>query len=138
MVNVLGGEGVLFKDSARISSIASPGFVYGKQGTVKNAYIDFAGVPSNNTGFYNYLTNSVLLSYAIATSTSGTYGVEIYEHDLTTFTLIDSLVVTASSFGSKNLVTPIALTTGKRVAVKIDNTGKSTNPVVFLFIRGDQ
>jgi len=137
MTSVYAGEGAYIKDFARTSVSASPGFAFGAQGNVKNAYLTFNSVPSNNTGALVFLNNAVLVGYSIAVSLSSTFEVEIYEHNTSTFTLKSALTVTSALQGSIALATPVALTTGLRLAVKISNLGACRDPNVQLIIRGD-
>ena len=121
---------------ATSESVASPGFTYGSSGNVKNSYLQNETVPSNLTGRLIYLGDPELLGVAVSVSQSGTFEVEIYEHDKTTFTLVATLAVTNDDGASEIYAIPITLTSGLELAAKINNLGSARNPVVFALIKG--
>lgn len=118
--------------------LVAPGFSFGKQGTVRNAFLLANNVPSDTTGFPIRTLNTVITYIAASNDNdTATYEAEVYEHNGTTFTLLTNISITTARSGDYTPPTPIAVTTGYELAVKINNVGSATNPVVILFTVGD-
>lgn len=143
---IRGDAGVMkFKDTdvttekslLELVSSASPGFVFGRSGnTPSNTWLNNEGVPSNAVGIPILVNNPELTAIIATNENTSTFTVEVYEHDGTTFTLIDSLTVTSARKNSKILTTPAALTTEKELAVKI-SSGSAKNVKVVCLLAGD-
>lgn len=144
---IRGDAGVMkFKDTdvvaekslAELVSSASPGFVFGRSGnTSSGTWLENEGTPSNTVGV-PILTNNPILTAIIATNetNTATFTVEVYEHDGTTFTFVDSLIITSARTGKKILTTPASLTSEKELAIKV-SSGSAKNVKVTCLIGGD-
>lgn len=124
-------------DSIATGSVVAPSLSFGKQGNVNNAYLLQNGVPSDNTGIPIRTDNTEIVFATVANSNNtATFTVEIYEHDGTTYTLLDSFTNTSARSTDYTPSSPIAVTTDKELAIRISG-GAATNPVVLLFATGD-
>ena len=122
--------------TAFVSDNASPGFTFGKSGNVpSNTWLLNDTVPSNKSGRAIYLYNPSLEAVYIRVEIAATFDIEIYEHDGTTYTLKHTINVVASRALDTILTSPVTLTQGKELAVKITN-GSAKNPVVGCQLRG--
>jgi hypothetical protein len=121
-------------DSLDVS--ASPGFTWGSSGNVTNgSWLLNDTVPSNKAGRAIFITNATLEAVFVRCELASTFDLEIYEHDGTTFTLLTTVNVVAARALDFNFVTPVALTTGKELAIKLVN-GSAKNPVAGCVLRG--
>jgi hypothetical protein len=144
---IYGDAGVMkFKDTdvttekslIELVSSASPGFICSRKGvTSSGTWLESDGIPTNTVGIPILLNNPTLTAIIATNETaSATFTVEIYEHDGTTFTLIDTLTVTSSRSDKKVLTTPASLTSEQELAVKI-SSGTAKNIKVICLIGGD-
>lgn len=113
---------------------ASPGFTWGKSGNVTNAWLLNDTVPSNNTGRVIFLNGPTLETVFVSNEVAGTFDVEIYEHDGTTFTLITTVNIVAARVATFSIAS-LTLTKDKELAVKVVN-GNAKNPVVGVLLAG--
>ncbi len=121
-------------DSLDVS--ASPGFTWGKSGNVTaNTWLLNDSVPSNKAGRAIFITDATLEAVFVRCELAATFDLEIYEHDGTTFTLIETVNVVASRSEDFIFGTPFSLTTGKELAIKLIN-GSAKNPVAGCVLRG--
>jgi len=120
----------------RIAISASPGFTWGRSGNVvSGTWLQNDTVPSNTTGRQIGLTDAKIERVFLANEGVSTYSLEIYEHDGTTFTLLTTVVNTAVNVSYVDLMPPIAVTTGKMLAVKL-SAGSAKNIVFCAVLSG--
>ena len=113
---------------------ASPGFTWGRSGTVNAGfYLLNDGVVSNTTGRLITFTTANLRKILIANENINTFTVVVEERDGFTGTVLATIPVVASRTKSINLNVPV--TPGKELAVKI-LSGSCKNPVVGVFLDG--
>lgn len=119
-----------------VKSSASPGFSFGRSG-VANAgtWLQNETVPSNITGRYVYVNSPVVKRVFVGNETSGTFSIEIYQHDgnLVNSTLLGSVTVTAANGGDFTVSWPTAR--GKQLAIMI-SSGSVKNIVAGLELAG--
>ena len=121
----------------KIIDVASPGYVFTKSGTVKNAWLSVGIVPSNVTGINFGFFNGILSSMTVANQNVNTFDVQLFEHDGTVFTLLTTIslvAVRADEFDATDFGV-INVTKGKELAVKV-STGTGKNVIVTVQISG--
>lgn len=119
-----------------ISTSASPGFTWGRSGNVgTNTWLQNDSVPSNTAGRLIGLASGKIEQAFLANEGVSTYSLEIYEHDGTTFTLLTTVTNTAAVSSFVDFVTPISITTGKMIGVKV-SSGSAKNIVFALVLSG--
>ena len=121
----------------KIIDVASPGYVFTKSGTVKDAWLLIGIVPSNVAGINFGFFNGVLSSMTVANENANTFDIELYEHDGITFTLLAtvSLVATRANEFDAGDFGVVNVTRGKELAVKV-STGTAKNAIVTVQITG--
>ena len=127
------GKDFYFRDPSSVS--ASPGFTWGRSGTVTDGtwLLNDTG-PANKSGRRNFLSGAEVIKVFVSSEVIATFDVEVYEHTgIGTEVLLDTVSVVAKR--SDDFSTSISLTTGKELSVKIAN-GTATNPQVGLIIIG--
>ena len=114
---------------------ASPGFSFGRQNAVTaGSWLLNESTPSNKSGRPVLLDTPTLTRIAVTNSVVNTYTIGIYEHDKTTFTLLDSITVTADFDGVKEDIN-VAVTKGKELAALL-TSGNANDLIVTLSVRG--
>jgi hypothetical protein len=131
-------RGVRFRDlTASNLTGASPGFTFGKSGSVSSgSWLVCDTVPSNVTGRRNPLASSILADLWVDNQDVATYTVEVYEHqgNGVGLTLKASLTVT-SARGSQSSPN-VSLTAGYQLAIKV-SSGSPRNVIAGIVIKGD-
>lgn len=130
-------QGAIEEISNTVAVSASPGFTFGKGGTVTaNSWLLCDGsVPSNTAGRAIYLYNPYLTAVFIRCEQSTTCDFEVYEHDGTTYTLKYTANLVAARSLDIILSPEVSLTKGKELAIKVV-TGSVKNPVVGCQLKG--
>lgn len=122
------------RDATDVS--ASPGFTWGKSGNVTSeSWLLNDTVPSNKSGRAIFINNPSLEAIFVRCENASTFDLEVYEHDSITFTLITTVSVVAARALDVIFPTPLSLTTGKELAVKLVN-GSAKNPVAGCILKG--
>jgi hypothetical protein len=122
-------------NSGAPSNEASQTISFAKAGNApENTWLQTLGLsPSNNIGMPVVLSSSKI-KVIEAVSDVDTYDVEIYEHDTMTYTLLDTISVSAAS-GVRSAGLNVPITDGKRLAAKIVN-GSASDVIVTCVIKG--
>lgn len=116
-------------------STASPGFTYGRSGTINaGAYLLNETVPSNVSGRTIFLNNAKITDISVATETDDTYTVSIEEHDGVTYTVLTTVSIVAMRTKVISGLS-VSVTKGKQLAAKV-SSGAAKNLVVNLQLRG--
>lgn len=128
-------QGAIENLCQQVDTSASPGFTWGKSGSVPSgAWLLNDTVPSNKAGRRIFLSNATLENVFVASENIDTFDLEIYEHDGTTFTLLTTVSVVSSRGGSFPIAS-VSLTTDKELAIKL-SSGSAFNPVVGCVLKG--
>jgi hypothetical protein len=116
-----------------IETSASPGFTWGKSGTVtSNTWLWNESVPSNKSGRTIFLSNATLERVFVSNEQTSSFNLEIYEHDGVTYTLLTTVSLLAARSTSVD-VGSIPLTTGKELAMRlVMGSGKNITAGVLL------
>jgi hypothetical protein len=104
----------------KIIASASPGFTFGRSGTVtKGSFLLVDTVPSNKTGRFVYIYNAVITKVFVGAAPSTTYTVEVMSHagDGTSLTSLGTLTVTSAYGGSATVSWPVA--NGLQLCVRV-------------------
>lgn len=130
----------VFKDfCTKLSELtvsASPGFTWGRSGNASSGtWLLNDSVPSNKSGRAIFIDDPQLSSLFVRCESIDTFDLEVYEHDGTVFTLITTVSIIASRAHDVTFPTPIPLTKGKELAIKLVN-GSAKNPVVGCLLGG--
>jgi len=113
---------------------ASPGFTWGRKGTVSSGvYLLNDDVPSNVTGRVVPFTGPTIRKIFVTNGSASTFNVSLYEHDGVTYTLLTT--VSLSSQRAASFTVNVPVTTGKQLAIKI-TSGSADNPVVGVILDG--
>lgn len=120
----------------KISTSASPGFSFGRSGTVSDGtYLQCETVPSNISGRWIYINSASVKYVYVSNEDTTTWVVEALYHDGNGagLTSLGTVTVTAAKGGAY----PVdwAVPTGKQIAVRI-NSGSPKNVVCGLELRG--
>lgn len=119
-----------------VKSSASPGFSFGRSG-VANAgtWLQCETVPSNVTGRYVYINSPIVKRVFVGNELTGTFSLEIYQHDgnLVNSSLLGSVTVTSSNGGEFSVTWPTIK--GKQLAIMI-SSGSVKNIVAGLELAG--
>ena len=129
-----------FVFEAIVKSGPSPGYTWGRSGNLTDgAWLLNDTVPSDRTGRPLILTNPKLVAIGAKNEVTNTYTLGIYEHDGpgSVYTQKDTIVVTATRGNYKLLTTPIALTAGKELGMKVES-GSCKNVEAFAIITGSK
>jgi hypothetical protein len=114
---------------------ASPGFTWGRSGTVgTGVYLLNDNVPSNVSGRVVALTQPTIRKILVTNGSVGTFTLTIQEHDGVTYTNLTS--VSLSSQRTATFSVEIPVTTGKQLAIKV-TSGSADNPVVGVILDGN-
>jgi hypothetical protein len=118
-----------------VATSASPGFTWGRTGnTSSGTWLLNDGVASDKTGRVIFLDNAKLEAVYVSNELAGTFDVEVYEHNGTTYTLITTVSLVATRAATFS-VASLSLTKNKEVAMKVVN-GSAKNVVVGVIISG--
>lgn len=119
-----------------LKSSASPGFGFGRSG-VANAgtWLQNETVPSNVTGRYVYINSPAVKRVFVSNETSGTFSLQVYEHDgnLINSNLLGTVTVTAALGG--DFVVNWTTSPGKQLGIMI-SAGSVKNVVAGLELSG--
>jgi len=129
-------QGAIDALKTKVAVSASPGFTWGRSGNVgSGSWLQNDSVPSNTAGRLIGLISAKMERIFIANENVNTFDLEVYEHDGVTFTLLTTAVHTASRTSYVDLIPPVAVTTGKMLAVKV-SSGNGKNIVVGIVLSG--
>jgi hypothetical protein len=123
----------------QVAISASPGFTWGRSGTVnQNTWLLNDSVPSNLSGRVCFLNSASIIKVFVANqaATAGIV-VEVYTHDgnSVNLTLIGSVTTLATRSNTFTVAYPVSL--DKQIAIKIANGSPSgANMVVGCLIKG--
>lgn len=123
----------------RIATSASPGFTWGRSGTVTpNTWMLNDSVPSNTSGRTNFLLNAEIQKVFVANedATAGiTLGIYSHEGDEVNLTLLGTVITAAARSNIFTVVYPIAL--NKQIAIRVlPGSATAKNIVVGVLIKG--
>lgn len=109
--------------------------VFGKNGSISNAFLEaFSSNPSNTSPFVAPRDLSIIaLSGSSRTSTSAEYEIRINGSG----TPSETLVFSASTTATKDLVTPIAISAGDTVSAFVNNVDSARDAIFYIFVQGD-
>ena len=118
----------------RIANSASPGFTWGRSGSViPGTWMQNDNVPSNIAGRTVGLEGASIKKIQMANGAVNTFTLDIYEHDGTTYTLLHTVTFSAVRAEEQDL--NIAVTKGKQLAIQL-GTGSADNLEVGLLLTG--
>lgn len=124
--------------STNLSQSASPGFSWGKSGTVNtNSWLLNEGVPSNTSGRVVTFSNAKIERIYSATQNLDSYTISIYEHegDEINLTLLTTLVVSSSRKGDSGAIS-VNVTMDRQIGIKI-TSGSAKNMIVGMILSGE-
>lgn len=119
----------------RIDQSASPGFTWGKSGSVSSAWLLNDSVPSNLAGRIVPVDGEIVEVF-VANEDANTFTVSVYERSGASFVLILSISLTSQRTKIQSYTTSNAVDKGDELAVKV-TSGSAKNPVVGLVIKGE-
>lgn len=113
---------------------ASPGFTWGRKGTVNSGtYLQNDDVPSNVTGRLVTFLNPSIKKILVTNGAISTFTITVQEHDGVTFTNLTTVTTTADRETVADVNVPV--TSGKQLAIKV-TSGSANNPVVGIILDG--
>ena len=124
--------------STTISNSASPGFSWGRSGSLStNTWLRNEGVNSNRAGRTITFSNPKITRIFTASENLDTYTITIYEHEgdeinLTALTTLSSSAARSADSGAIE----IAATQGRQLAIRI-TSGTARNLVVGMTLSGE-
>lgn len=115
---------------------ASPGYTWGLPGIqTAGTWLHNDGQASNLSGRAVQFASPVIKTVGLRSGAADTYNLGIYEHDGTTYTLLYTIVTTASR--SEDIIgLSVAVTQGKELAVRITSGTITDGLVVSLTLSG--
>jgi len=115
---------------------ASPGYTWGIPGTqTAGTWLHNDGQASNLSGRAVQFAAPVIKTVGLRSGAADTYNLGIYEHDGTTYTLLYTIVTTASR--AEDIIgLSVAVTQGKELAVRITSGTITDGLVVSLTLSG--
>jgi hypothetical protein len=131
-------QGAIDELANRVAVSASPGFTWGRSGTVTaNTWLSNDSVPSNTSGRTIFLNNATIEKIYVANEDPTILTLEFYHHDgsETNLTLIGQVTTTATR--TNTFTVSYSVPTGKQLAVKIKaGSNAAKNIVVGALLRG--
>lgn len=123
----------------KINTSASPGFSFGRSGTVvAGAYLQNETVPSNVSGRWIYINNAYVKNVFVSNEDTTTYKIEILYHNGNEvgLTSLGTVTVTAAKGGTFSV--NWAVPTNKQIAIRIatDSANAAKNIVCGLELSG--
>jgi len=115
----------------KVSSSASPGFTWGRDGTLSdNTWLLNEGVPSNKAGRYVYINDAKLVRVFVSNQNIATYKIRVYTHDGGNQNKIEIAAVDVINARGDDFILSVPITTGKHLALKITNIAGSVKNIV--------
>lgn len=122
-----------------LANSASPGFTYGRSGSLPpNTWLLNDTVPSNKAGRINYLNSCFIKKVFISQENAEAVKIGIYSHDgnENNLTLISTILTPASRTNYFDIDAPVSI--NKQIAIKIeeDSPNSAKNIDVGLMLKG--
>lgn len=132
-------QGAIEELNNKVNTSASPGFSFGRSGTVTaGTYLQCETVPSNVSGRWVYIDNAVVKKVFVSNEDSTTFKLEVYYHDGNGIglTSLGTVTITSARGGSFNVNWSVPI--DKQIAIRLasDSPNNAKNVVCGLELQG--